>query len=131
VRRKDFDDMLKEARVRQDKILRSKGDDYTIDNAEADRLYNFKEIAELTGLKAEQVWGIYFLKHIFSILAHIKGEKESEPIIGRIDDAINYLYLYMGLVYEKNDEVDADLWAKPVRLKQGNDGVVSHEHNTK
>jgi hypothetical protein len=77
-----------------------KGQDYTIGNA--DRLYNFKKVAELTGLSTRQVWSVYACKHLFAILNYVKteGKSESEPIEGRIVDAINYL-LFLSLIEER------------------------------
>jgi hypothetical protein len=100
VKASEFNGLLAAARLREDAILKSKGDDYTIDQADADRLFNFKEIAALVGITPQQVWAVYFLKHVFSILAYIKGKKESEPIQGRKDDSVNYLHLFEGLVLE-------------------------------
>jgi hypothetical protein len=47
------------------------------------------------------VWSIYFLKHVFSILAYLGQKSESEPIMGRFVDARNYLDLGWGLVKEQ------------------------------
>jgi hypothetical protein len=101
-----FNAMLETARLREDEILKVKGDDYTIDQADEDRLFNFKEIAQLVGITPQQVWAVYFLKHVFSILAFVKGKKESEPIQGRKDDAVNYLHLFEGLVVEAAEAPD-------------------------
>ena len=105
----EFAVLLQEARTRQDAILKTKGDDYTIDQAELDRLYNFKAIGVLLDIDPKKVLLVYLFKHIFSICAYTKSQKESEPIEGRLDDAINYLYLLMGLIHEespsKEDEV--------------------------
>jgi hypothetical protein len=90
---KTFDNLVKAARERQDKILKQKGDDYTVGNADSDRLYNFKFIAQVLGLTTEQVWAVYFLKHVLAICAYTKGIDESEPIEGRMDDVVNYIYL--------------------------------------
>lgn len=77
-----------------------KGQDYTVGNQ--DRLYNFNKVAELTGLTSRQVWSVYACKHLFAILNYVKtnGKSESEPIQGRIVDAINYL-LFLSLIEER------------------------------
>jgi hypothetical protein len=100
---KTFDNLVKAARERQDKILKQKGDDYTVGNADSDRLYNFKFIAQVLGLTTEQVWAVYFLKHVLALCAHTKGITESEPIQGRMDDTINYVYLLDAIVADKSN----------------------------
>ena len=93
----DFDSAIKECI----KVLQVKGDDYTIGTG--DRLHNFKSVASFTGMTPEQVLGVYFYKHISAIFAYIKNGKqsESEPIEGRIVDAINYMLLFNKMVQER------------------------------
>lgn len=80
-------------------MLGMKGADYTDGK---DRLYNFKSVGGLCNTPALMVWLIYFLKHIYAIISFcVKGKVESEPIQGRITDAINYLVLLEGLVEEQ------------------------------
>lgn len=60
-----------------------------------DSLSNFKQVAKLTSLTSFQVWQIYFLKHVISILQAIKENPElpvekSESLRGRIKDTIIY-----------------------------------------
>lgn len=98
---KTFERIVAAARKRQDKIIKEKGDDYTVGNADTDRLYNFKFIAQVLGLTPVQVWAVYFLKHVLAICAFTKGVQESEPITGRMDDVVNYIYLLDAL---KSDE---------------------------
>ncbi len=96
---KEFTDLVNAARARQDGLLLRKGADYT--RHSDDRLSNFKRNAEALGLTPFQVWAVYFNKHIDAIMAFVKsGKAESEAIEGRLDDAINYLYLFEGLVQE-------------------------------
>lgn len=86
-------------------ILRSKGDDYTEGNRETDPLYNFKTLAKELGLTPEQVWAVYWRKHVSAILNFAKGGRvESEPIRERIKDAINYLLLFSLMVQGKSSE---------------------------
>ena len=95
----DFDEIL-QCCV---KTLRIKGDDYTVGNAEADRLHNFKTVANFTGLSPKEALGVYFYKHVAAIFAYIKkdGQAESEPIEGRIVDVINYMLLFAKLIREE------------------------------
>ena len=89
--------------MRQDILLKLKGADYTGGNA--DRLNNFKDSAKLLDIDPETVWAIYFMKHIAAIMTYVKdGKVQSEKIEGRIDDAINYLYLLEGLIEDRRVE---------------------------
>lgn len=82
--------------------LRVKGNDYTVGKGELDRLYNFTSAAELIDATPEKVWLIYFYKHWTAIHRYIKeGRVESEPIRGRIMDAICYLFLLNCIVEAK------------------------------
>ena len=69
-----------------------------------DQFANFKKIAEETGLNKYQIWNVYFSKHISAIHSFIRCEySDTEPIEGRIADAMNYLGLLHGMI--KEDEV--------------------------
>lgn len=77
-------------------ILESKGKSYA---GNEDALYNFKQVAEMTGLTPFQVWSIYFLKHVFSLTNAIKEnpnkpKDKSEGNEGRVTDVINYTILF-------------------------------------
>lgn len=91
----DFDACLRQCRD----ILGIKGTDYTIGST--DRLHNFRTVGEFTGLDPKATLGVYFYKHVAAIFAFIKdGQRESEPIEGRICDAINYLLLLSKMIAE-------------------------------
>jgi hypothetical protein len=76
----------------------SKGREYASD---ADALANFHNRAQQMGISPMQVWGIFYGKHSDAIYAYIRnGKVLSEPIEGRINDAILYLILLKGLVRE-------------------------------
>lgn len=78
----------------------SKGKEYASD---ANALANLYNRAEQAGISPEKVWAIYFGKHVDSIYSYIRtGQVFSEPIEGRIHDAILYLILLLGLVSEHN-----------------------------
>ena len=67
----------------------TKGVDYA---GREDKLANFKKRAAASGISPLQVLSIYMGKHLDSIESFIReGKLESEPIRGRIIDAINYL----------------------------------------
>lgn len=87
-------------------LLCVKGGEYA---GSEDRLGNFKRGANDTGCTPQQVLWVYLSKHLDSIKTFIRDDaanasrERSEPITGRIDDAINYLVLLKGLVVEKAD----------------------------
>ena len=82
-------------------LTASKGEEYSRD---ADQLANFKRLAVELDLEPEVVWAVYFTKHIDAIKSFVKTRKEfSEPIEGRIDDAILYLILLKGLISDRRN----------------------------
>lgn len=79
-----------------------KGHDYAGDE---DALANFKNHAAELGLTPEQIWGVYAGKHYDAIKTYVReGAVASEPIEGRIEDMILYLFLLYGLVVERREE---------------------------
>lgn len=81
------------------KLNNTKGHDYA---GNEDALANFKSASERLGITAEQVWAVYADKHWSAIMTYCKeGDVKSEPIEGRINDAILYLLLLKGLHQEK------------------------------
>ena len=88
-------------------IMKSKGIAYS---GLKDKFGNFKRIAKNLSMSPEQVWYVYFAKHLDSLTSYMRGEySDSEPILGRIQDLINYLFLLYGMIVEKmkpnSDEV--------------------------
>lgn len=85
------------------KLTNSKGKDYASD---ADRLSNFKDLAEQLGMTPYQIWGVYANKHWLAINAFIRnnGQLESEPIESRVHDIIVYSFLLLGLIQDQNKE---------------------------
>lgn len=91
----------------------TKGEEYA---GSEDRLANFKRLGGTLNLIPEAVLMVYFTKHLDSITTFIKDigalkpRQLSEPIEGRIDDAILYLILLKGLIQERvgiPEKVDA------------------------
>jgi hypothetical protein len=81
-------------------IMKSKGLAYS---GIEDKLGNFKRIAKQLGLSPKQVWAVYFEKHHDALSSYLRGEySDSEPIRGRIQDLINYLFLLYGLIEEES-----------------------------
>lgn len=90
-------------------IMISKGGEYARGD---DRLDNFKRNAIKLGLTPEEVWAVYFGKHLDSIDTYIQDIRKgirrprSESILGRFDDAINYLILGKALAVEREASSD-------------------------
>ena len=83
-------------------IMKTKGQAYS---GTEDKLGNFKRVAKNLSMTPKQVWYVYFSKHLDALSAYLRGEYvDSEPIMGRIKDLINYLYLFMGLYEEQEQE---------------------------
>lgn len=89
-----FDGLIAECRGMRD----TKGPEYS---GTSDRLRNFKEQAADYGVSPLVVCGIFKKKHEQAIASFIRGEyRGSEPIRGRIVDAIVYNALLLGLIEE-------------------------------
>ena len=88
----------------ENRLMLVKGEEYTV--SDEDKFKNFKSIGERMDLKAEHVALIYLLKHMDSIRNYVLNGKEvsEEPIIGRIQDARNYLLLLGGIIAEKENK---------------------------
>lgn len=106
----EMDMDFSEAVTACDKLLTQKGHDYTQGRSEVKsdhkgRLINFYKNAEKNGLTPYQILNVYMGKHLDAIDTFIKSgglRTESEPIEGRICDAINYmLLLYKMVKYEQ------------------------------
>jgi hypothetical protein len=88
-------------------LSKTKGREYSGVN---DRFANFKEIAKDLIITPEQALWVYFYKRFCSIRTHIHDiavnnpRVLSEPIEGRIDDAILYLLLLKGLLRDRDFE---------------------------
>ena len=93
-------------------IMDKKGAEYSGTN---DKFANFKRLAVKYSVPIEEIWGIYFSKHIDSIDTFIKKRRAgysikqieqnlSEPISGRIMDAINYLAIFKGIIDEAREQ---------------------------
>jgi cyclopropane fatty-acyl-phospholipid synthase-like methyltransferase len=94
--RDDFIALLQSEFEKIVQINRIKGHDYA---GEDDALSNFKRNADRLGLTSIQVWAVYFHKHLDAIETFVReGGVASEPIEGRIQDAILYLFLLRGLI---------------------------------
>lgn len=100
--KEQFNDLVDETLRKAHDILTLKNPEYT--NLSADVLNNFKELARLAETTPLQVWSVFFLKHVLSIMAYTRRGNEaevSEPIEGRAVDLINYMLFFVALVKEK------------------------------
>jgi hypothetical protein len=95
--------LIEDFRKRQDELLQTKGNDYTMANE--DRCHNFKEVAAFVGITPMQAWAVYYLKHVFAICTQVKyGKVQSEDIYERFIDANNYSYLGLALLEDQKNE---------------------------
>ena len=86
-----------------DGLLTRKGADYEVklsqEESDKARVSNFYAEARSLNLTPFQVLGVYFHKHLRAIDKYLAtGTVASEPIEGRIHDAINYLLLLDKLI---------------------------------
>ena len=97
----DFFIWSKAMQKEENRLMDVKGKEYTVSNE--DKFKNFKSIGERMDLPAEQVCLVYLLKHMDSIrnYALTGTEVSEEPIMGRIQDARNYLLLLGGIIAER------------------------------
>lgn len=94
-----FDSLQAALHVNIVSMTSTKGHEYA--NSD-DRLANFKEVAAEIGITPEQVLLVYLKKHMRSVDAYCKnGKVFSEPIKGRIIDAILYLELLAALIEDR------------------------------
>lgn len=83
-------------------LTATKGAEYT--QGRDNRFDNFERQAEALGLTREQVLLVFLNKHLDSITTYVKdralarGREYSEPMTGRVDDAILYLLLLRGMM---------------------------------
>lgn len=97
----DFGNLIDDVWTAVHHLNKTKGSDYSGDE---DVLANFKRLATKLELTKEQVLGVYMTKHLDAIDTYIReGNVKSEPIDGRINDAIVYLLLLHAMVIEGHD----------------------------
>lgn len=85
-------------------LLFNKGKEYAGDH---DALGNFKSGLDI-GITSNQKLWIFLDKHLCSIKSYIKHGQtfSNESIEGRINDAINYLFLLRCLITEEREKND-------------------------
>lgn len=81
------------------KLSTTKGEEYT--QRDTDALENFKRVGKQLNLPPDKILMVYLQKHLDAISSYIKtGTVLSEPIQGRIHDAILYLMLLSAMIEE-------------------------------
>lgn len=94
----DFLRLIDSTAERLQRLTATKGAEYA--NSE-NQLANFKRLGQRLGLKPEAVILVYLTKHLDAIDSYVRtGQVHSEPIEGRIDDAILYLILLKASIHE-------------------------------
>ena len=98
---KAFINLLQSEFDRLIELTQTKGKEYSRD---VDILANFKRLSLSLQLPPEKVLFVYLQKHLDSITSFVSGgvdvESLSEPIDGRISDAILYLILLKAIINE-------------------------------
>lgn len=98
-----FISLIEETMANVMQLTATKGEEYSRDD---DQLANFKRAAKEAMISPNQAWVVFFNKHIDSIKTHAANPlvQMSEPINGRIDDAILYLLLYKAIVEDQKEK---------------------------
>jgi hypothetical protein len=110
--RDEFQALMSDTFKRLLDLNRTKGADYA---GREDALSNFKRQGQTLGVAPELIWAIYASKHFDAIMAYCRdGEVASEPIEGRIEDMLLYLFLLVGLVAEQRERDRAPGFAQPL-----------------
>jgi hypothetical protein len=96
---REFNDLFHETVNNLGVLSSTKGIEYAGD---VDRLSNFKRLGKELDMDPERVLWVYLTKHLDAIRSYLRANCTlSEPIEGRIDDAILYLILLKGLIQER------------------------------
>lgn len=99
--KQDFKNLIDEQWMRIQALTDTKGEEYSQSD---NQLANFVRQSHDLGIPPEVVIMVYLNKHLDSIRAYARGGyPESEPIEGRIDDAILYLLLLKAQIREGTD----------------------------
>ncbi len=97
----EFKQVIKDQFGRISSLTASKGEEYA---NSPDQLANFKRQSAQLGISPQLVLSVYLNKHLDAIMSYVQsGAVLSEPISGRIDDAILYLILLQAMVHEATE----------------------------
>lgn len=95
----DFDNLVNQRIDKMQYILCKKSKEYSQDG---DKLYNFKEGAEIAGQDPKQYLWSLATKHLLCVRDMCDNKLGSEYTDEKIGDAINYLVLLEALLKENN-----------------------------
>ena len=104
MKQQEFDVLLANTFNSLSALTKSKGQEYA---NSSDQLANFRRLASTLDLIPSVILLVYLQKHLDSIFQYVRSISsgvapiESEPIQGRIDDAILYLILLKALISEQ------------------------------
>lgn len=84
------------------RIARKKRPAYTKGRYDTDCLRNFKSAAEEAGISPMQAWIVLAKKHFDALFSYAKDSNipQSEPIMERAGDAMNYIILLIALAVD-------------------------------
>lgn len=88
-----------------EQIRERKNPVYALDNEDSDYHQNFRFISDVVGITPLQVWAVYALKHVTSIMTYVKNSDVEQPedLDGRFADLINYTLMGFSLYREEVD----------------------------
>ena len=97
----EFQEVLRETNDTLRALTDTKGREYA---NSLDQLANFKRLSAQLGLTKEQVVMVYLSKHLDSVHSYVRNPDQdlSEPIQGRIHDAILYLVLLKACIIDED-----------------------------
>lgn len=117
--KQQFQEIMEDTFETLRELTATKGEEYS---GNQDQLANFRRSANDAGITPAKAWLVFFNKHIDAIKFHVKNlaVRLSEPIEGRIDDAILYLLLYKAYVIESKRRVSIDKVPADTQLGRAN-----------
>lgn len=102
--KKQFRTLIDKTHTALVNMTATKGEEYSRDD---DQLANFKRQSAELDIDDTKILAIYLNKHLDAIKSFIKNGREfSEPIEGRIDDAILYLILLKALISDRRNQLN-------------------------
>jgi hypothetical protein len=106
----EFDKIAEQIVTQVRRMRETKGREYS---QTADRFDNFNRLAARLNLPRNKVLLVYLTKHLDAIESYVQNGRtcSSEPIFGRIVDAITYLMLLGGMIAE--DEAQSRTPTRP------------------
>jgi hypothetical protein len=109
----EFRQSLDEIHTRMKQLTFTKGEEYS--RREESQFANFERGARDLGMLREQILMVYLSKHLDAITCWVRDLSNnilfgvSEPIVGRIDDALLYLMLLRGMAAESDAKLRKEL----------------------